>query len=330
MRKIKTLTPKSFFRTASFVLSVMHLIGCSTIFEDRSDCPEGFRIHFRYDYNLKNANAFASEVKKINLYVFDNNGKFYDSYSEKGDVLKDESYFMTPSIASGTYKMIAIGGNEDDKSFITSNLIKGETNYNDFIMTLNTANDTINYEISPLWHGMLSSQDVTGGYQVVKFPLIKNTNMIRVNLLQKKGELNVNDFVFELKIPDKITGYDNSIICEDTVVYKPFTWGQKFMITDIGEGGSAYASFHCSRITEDSGSKVIVYKKADGSRIFDIDLNRLISEYRMEKYSHWSLQEYLDKQDEYTFTFILDENLNWLDMELIINGWVVRNNHDEI
>jgi hypothetical protein len=38
-------------------------------------------------------------------------------------------------------------------------------------------------------------------------------------------------------------------------------------------------------------------------------------------------QEYLDRQDEYTMTFFLDEDGDWLSASIIVNSWrVVLNN----
>jgi hypothetical protein len=34
-------------------------------------------------------------------------------------------------------------------------------------------------------------------------------------------------------------------------------------------------------------------------------------------------QEYLDRQDDFTFTFFLDSDMRWLDASIIINSWTV-------
>jgi hypothetical protein len=39
--------------------------------------------------------------------------------------------------------------------------------------------------------------------------------------------------------------------------------------------------------------------------------------------SHWGDQEFLDRQDEYNMTFFLDNNLRWLNAEIIINSYRV-------
>ena len=46
------------------------------IFDGEGDC--GVYISFKYDYNIKRANAFANEVNSIALYVFDQNDVLVD------------------------------------------------------------------------------------------------------------------------------------------------------------------------------------------------------------------------------------------------------------
>ena len=278
---------------------------------------------------MKNANAFANEVERINLFVFDKDGKYVDCKEEKGDILKDESFYHMPYLPAGLYKFILIGGNQSG-SFEIPELTKGISDISDLNIKLKASNDTVDYEINPLWHGLISEYHVTGEYQTMRFPIMKNTNRFRINLLQKNGELNINDFIFSIRTPDKVLRYDNTVVTDDTIVYKPYTWGQKYIITDLGTGGSAYAEFHTSRIIDGVQSKLYVYRKTDMKPIIEMDLNRLINDYKAEWHSSISLQEYLDRQDEYNFTFILDDRLQWLNTELIINDWIIRINNNDI
>ena len=41
-------------------------------------------------------------------------------------------------------------------------------------------------------------------------------------------------------------------------------------------------------------------------------------------------QEYLDRQDEYSLTFFLDQNYTWDDTRIIINSWAVVLNNGEV
>ena len=60
--------------------------------DDITSCPtapEGptakLSLKFDYTYNVKEADAFSAEVKNLNVYVFDKNGKFVDNYTESAD-----------------------------------------------------------------------------------------------------------------------------------------------------------------------------------------------------------------------------------------------------
>jgi hypothetical protein len=59
----------------ALVATVWGLVSCDDglIFEGEGDCGVYYRIRFKYDYNIKFADAFANEVNSIALYVFDEN-----------------------------------------------------------------------------------------------------------------------------------------------------------------------------------------------------------------------------------------------------------------
>jgi hypothetical protein len=41
-------------------------------------------------------------------------------------------------------------------------------------------------------------------------------------------------------------------------------------------------------------------------------------------------QEYLDRQDQYNFTFFLDRDMNWLNASILINSWKIVLNKQEL
>ena len=54
--------------------------------DDITGCPTAkLSLKFDYTYNVKEADAFSAEVKNLNVYVFDKNGKFVDNYTESAD-----------------------------------------------------------------------------------------------------------------------------------------------------------------------------------------------------------------------------------------------------
>jgi hypothetical protein len=40
-----------------------------------------------------------------------------------------------------------------------------------------------------------------------------------------------------------------------------------------------------------------------------------------------SLQDYLDRESEWTVVFFLDDGLKWINTRIVVNDWVVRINN---
>jgi len=54
---------------AAFLLS-----SCSLVYTDQEDCDFGLHLRFKYDYNMSFGDAFASQVSRVSVYVFDEDG----------------------------------------------------------------------------------------------------------------------------------------------------------------------------------------------------------------------------------------------------------------
>ena len=57
------------------VITVSALSSCGMIYEDEGDCNTYCDVRFVYDRNMEFADAFASKVEAVDLYVFDADGK---------------------------------------------------------------------------------------------------------------------------------------------------------------------------------------------------------------------------------------------------------------
>ena len=73
----------------------MTLVSCENILEEEVvDCSVEYRVKFKYDHNMKFADAFANEVRSVTLYAFDQDGKFVYQRTEQGDILGEDGYTM--------------------------------------------------------------------------------------------------------------------------------------------------------------------------------------------------------------------------------------------
>ena len=66
-----------------------------------------------------------------------------------------------------------------------------------------------------------------------------------------------------------------------------------------------------------------ITKITDDKEVLRIPLVDCALLFKRQKYSDMDDQEFLDREDEYNFTFFLDEYDNWVNSSIIINDWRV-------
>lgn len=179
-------------RTLAAIVCALTLLGCdSVIYDGEGDCSVNYRVKFRYDMNLKFADAFAREVESVTLYLLDGGGRVVWQRTESGEALGKEGYAMEVDVAPGTYDLLAWCGSTDKGSFRIPESASGK----ELTCTLMRESGTdgtghIREDLDRLYHGYLPNQtfgDTEGTYTYV-VPLVKNTNNVRVVLQQTSGE----------------------------------------------------------------------------------------------------------------------------------------------
>ena len=74
---------------------------CDSFNEDLPECR--LSVKFKYDYNMEFADAFHAQVDKVELYVFDKNGKYLFKQAEEGSALSTGNYLMEVELPVGQY-----------------------------------------------------------------------------------------------------------------------------------------------------------------------------------------------------------------------------------
>lgn len=323
--------PKSKIVFLLFFNILMSLSSCSFLDEADEDCPEGCHIRFIYDYNMKFADAFSNEVKQVALYVFNENGTFVKVQEDKGDALKESNYFMRLRVDPGKYQLVAWGG-LDGESFTPVSLTPGVSTIQDLKVSLNHLNFESNKDLHSLWHGGVVNLTVTGQYQEQVIDLTKDTHRVRVTLQNiNGGAISDTAFRFEIIDDNSLMSYDNTLIPNKEITYRPYVTGQNSIDDTITKVFNSYAELHTGRIMADGKSRLKIFKVEDNSVVVDIPLAAyltMVTEMESHK-KEMTPQEYLDRQDEYSFVFFLDDNLSWMKIQIIVNGWTVRFNDTE-
>ncbi|MDE6191886.1 MAG: FimB/Mfa2 family fimbrial subunit [Muribaculum sp.] len=312
------------------LLATAVLTGCIT--SDFTECPNEYELKLIFDRNMLFADAFASQVKSVDIKVFDSiTGREVYSFSDEGDALGIDGYRVKLPIAPGSYNILCWAGMAEGNSFSYADPAADILEHQNVI--LNTENGISDNRLNNLYHGLVEGvtfidNNTIGSYQVqtAVMSLTKDTNRIYVMLHNLDGtELQESDFTFSISSDNAGINYDNSLEAGKNVRYLPWHVSSILSETNVSPAAmqsSLGAEMSVGRLTVKSDSRLDVYRVADGERIISIPLERNLLLYKGAYHSYMSDQEYLDRQDDYVVTFLLDKNNNWDKAAMIyINNW---------
>ncbi len=318
----------------------------SWVYDGEGDCSVHYRIKFRYDKNLKWADAFANEVSSVHLYAFDKSGVLVWQREEKTDPATAENYYMPLDLPAGDYRLLAWCGlrndGEREESFTVPEARVGETRIEQIQCALNRRRDESGaYSKEPLYRLFHGTKDVTlpagedGGVYEYMMPLTKNTNHIRVILHHLSGEdVDASQFNFRIEDENGLMAHDNELLGDENITYHP--WKQQTGEAGLGKDDTraiihvkgAIADLTVGRMMETHRKKMfLTITNRQGrtvARVPVIDYALLAKDYYEEEYNRkMGDQEFLDREDDYVMTFFLDENNMWINSQILIHSWRV-------
>ncbi len=307
------------------------------IYDGEGDCSVSYRVKFRYDYNMKFADAFAHEVDVVTLYLLDADGRVVWQRTEQGEALAADGYAMTVDVEPGEYGLLAWCGTTDKGSFSIPETTVGKQ----LTCTLDRQHDAgnkafVTEDLDRLFHGWLPEQTFgkTEGTYTYTVPLVKNTNNVRVVLQHISGEAVDKDrFVFTITGTNGSMDWDNTLLPDEPVTF--YAWH-----TDAGEAGmdpgteampiasravfsAAIAELTVPRLVKGQELRLTVTDKETGRTVFSIPLIDYALLVKGFYNRDMDDQEYLDRQDVYDMVFFLDESDRWLDAYIYVNSWKV-------
>ena len=338
------------------------LASCESIYEGEGDCPQGYKIAFTHWKNIKGVDAFSADVRSLSLFIFDQKGNLVVSKSDAGAALSEAGYSMNIShteIKPGVYDLVVWGGLEGNASFELAGG-KMPVSKEELVCRLNRMHDDSgaaysDTQLGALFHGMATEvefEDIdnvravsTVEPTVSTIDLTKNTNTIRIVLHNKDGrELFEDDFRFSITDDNGLMNYDNSLLKDEMITYHEWTKKTDMLTSpaqsrageeaEEGNGKQVYcvvAEIDVARLV--LGQKpVLTVEFGDKEKpIIRLSLMELLLESKGAVRIPMSNQDYLDREDDYTMFFQLDDNNDW-DMKagLWINSWHVIFNEQEL
>lgn len=308
------------------------LASCDYIHDDIDPCPHYLR--FTYTYNMKFADAFAHEMvnqsvnKQVELYIYGEDGKFISSRTISGSEL--ETNHIRLDLQPGTYRLLAWAGLND--THYTWSAPSAGASIADWQMTVKDGStvNVVDHELLGLFQGTMTLVIPEGGETDTEFPLVKNTNKLRVVLIDANTGTGIDAGNFSVKATtsNRDLDYRNEPVSDTAVTWLPYYKGTEQVNSSDGKAAYSAACYELNTLRLLDGTRTALQLSHNGEAapFLDVDLTDFLALTKMESHDIGK-QEYLDRQDEYTILVYLDlagGKAHYL--EIIVNDWVIRLN----
>ena len=326
-------------------LSGLLFTNCDSMIYDDSDCVESCNlIQLVYDHNMKFADAFDAEVEQVSLLAFDaETGLLVQRMDVEENKLTDNNEIFL-NLEPGKYNLLVWAGRHSDSFDIAAGTV-GQSKMEDFHCRMHREEGGhINDDLSRLYHGTL---ELDAKYASPSKPqksivyLKKDTNVVRVVLQQSGGDLDVNDYEFTITDANGWMNHDNTLRQDELLTYHP--WYSYSGSVDVNvdpidpetksavsfsdetrvKHNAALAEFTTGRLMWGAKPILTIRHKGTDKNVMRINVNdyaMLVKGLYNEKMSE---QEYLDRQDDYSMVFFLDDEMRWIDAYIYVNAWMV-------
>lgn len=341
---------------------------CSMMEDDRSDCPAGLYVDFKYDYNIQQAEMFKDHVGGLTLYVFDSDGKLVASRSaenREGDApLKEYGYRMHfADLPAGDYRLLALGGQRGYETLLKepgAKFRRTELKPGDDMKSLQVTLDRADapeasgrlavdpsHPLDTLWHTL----DATPVWSVdpmrptyATVPLIRDTKNLDIVLRQTTDPAAISHDMYRVELTDRNgrLAYDNSLVEGDgTLLYTPYAaW-----TTAFPSGVEASAVTQRAAHYDLSFSRLMYHGEGDpknalltitnlrtGKTVARMDLPAILAEGRTAvETRRYSPQEFLDREYNYKLEFFLvGDRWSSVSLSISILSWAKRFQNEDL
>lgn len=302
-----------------FIAFILLLQSC--IKEDMSNCNSELLLRFRYTLNDQYTDLFGSEVHRVTVYLFDNNGKYVDYFSQQGNQLTND-YVMHIPLPEGRYSVVVYGGDfmtystgelNSQTNTINETLRKGVTYINDFRMELkNTIGaESFLYPVgtpNDLYAALTTNAVAASGNEnITDVELIKDTKKIKVKITGTDA-YNASLDVYIMALNGRYK-FDNSIdINHGTFKYRP--------INTLLRPNYVETDLKMMRLVLEQSPMLVVQNRVTQEVLYHENMIEQILSTQQ-----YILQEDFDREDEFVFEISI---VNDIVVSVSINGWIIN------
>lgn len=339
--------PRHGILTATLLTLTLATTSCdSLIYDDQGDCAVHYRVPFRFTKNILNADAFASQVTDVNLYLFDSDGRLAFHKKESRKLSQENDYYMDVEVLPGTYSMIAWCEGKSVTDGAISFTIDNEGNpaaIQDLGARLPLQTEGENRfsdkDINRLYYGLSQDVEFADSFGIVNISpiyLTKDTNHITVQLLNIDGsEIDPSRLHFSLTADNSELTWQNELTGDISFTYHPWSTRGISMVTDDDDTPQAkndgtradavtngvQAELTTGRLMAGREQYLTVTDTESGDRILRVPLVEYLLLVRSMYEQASSDQDYLDRYDDFSLVFFVGDDLTWIKQRVLINGW---------
>jgi hypothetical protein len=297
-------------------LSVALAIGSTGCINDNpeEDCGETLSVAMSYTNHTGSGDRFAQEVAKVDVFVFDKDGKLAARQTDVAVGTMTAQTVVLEQLPEGEYSVV-VWGNTDQRT-----AYEGMDNLADFSLKVAAAVSGTPFGVPALFHGSATVDVTTDGENTVSVPLTKDRKHVVITLVDNYaggGTRATVPYDFELTVEGKNGVYkaDNNLSTRS---------GELLVKYEVGhqqDDGRHIYQFDVLRMFAD-GTGDLRFDFSDAGLPVH---NRLLAAEILGKVPGVSTQADLDRQDRYELTYEvqLTDNGAYGLVLISINGWDV-------
>lgn len=211
----------------------------------------------------------------------------------------------------------------------------------------------VDNELHSLWHGEVKNAVATrsGRESITTVSLVKNTNNIRIVVAQVNQSdqpipptrvINKNSLKCAIYDDNGHMNYDNTLLPDNVLTYQPFVTDMNTVTsrafqtngqpTEEGDSGAqqqfnaVVSEISVARLLTSQTPRLSIKNSVTGEMLFsNKNLIEFLELLRLEQYKNkYGLQEYLDREDNFSMIFFVNEKMALINSVIEINGWIIH------
>ena len=292
------------------------ITGCDVFHDDLDQCD--LFLEFRYDYNMVNEDWFADQVEEVKVYVFDAEGKYLQTFTEKGNSLKNTDYRMPiPYRLKGCTAVVWAG--KTNEFYRLSSMTTGDP-IDKLALKYEPDNNMSNNHLDALWHSgpllMFSPENISNTETV---SLIRNTNDITIGITRGSNQVDLSKYNIQLIAANSIYDYKNNFgDGNKNIIYHPCADEEDNKL-------SLQTRLHTLRFVKDVAMPFSITEQTSGKAIEiggKTTIN-LIDYLLKSKPEAMGDQEYLDRRYQWDINIRIGdkEENGYIALSITINNW---------